>query len=106
MVGMEGKVVELSWYGEKEVSLNLGGDFHLQRKQIISSQVSRVPYDKSARWDYKRRKEVVLKLLKNSIFDSILTNEINFEDAPAFFNSLRTRDGYVDKGLGWTIRYK
>ena len=58
-VGMEGKIVELSWYGTKSVNLQLGGDFHYHRKQIISSQVGHIPFSKTARWDYARRKKVV-----------------------------------------------
>src|SRR5207249_4211818 len=31
-VGMEGRVVEVSWYGTAETPLRLGGSFHSQRK--------------------------------------------------------------------------
>ena len=103
-VGMQGKIIELSWYGTNSVTLYLGADFHYQRKQIISSQVAHIPFSKSARWGYQRRKATVLDLLKNPIFDTILTNEIPFEDTPAFFNALR--EGKINnRGLGWVIRY-
>ena len=39
-VGFEGRVVELSWYGTREVTLALGGDFHYRRKRIQASQVA------------------------------------------------------------------
>src|SRR5690242_4833904 len=38
----EGTVVELSWYGDREVTLSLGGAFHHGRLAIRSSQVGTV----------------------------------------------------------------
>jgi len=103
-VGMEGKIIELSWYGTKSVQLQLGADFHYHRKQIISSQVGHVPFAKNARWDYQRRKATVWELLKNPIFDAHITHEIAFSDSPAFFGQLR-QGGLLDEGLGWVLRF-
>ena len=61
-VGLEGKVIELSWYGNKAVSLQLGGSFHTMRKQIISSQVSNIPADKAGQWDFARRRKWAMEL--------------------------------------------
>lgn len=103
-VGMEGKIIELSWYGTKSVEVKLGASFHQQRKQIISSQVGQVPFSKSARWNYKRRKEIVWDLLKNPLFDAHITEEIPFAESPAFFDQLRT-EAVLNTGLGWVIKY-
>jgi len=103
-VGMEGKIIELSWYGTKPVKVQFGASFHQQRKQIISSQVGHVPFSKSARWDYKRRKEVVWELLKNPVFDAHITDEVPFVDSPLFFEQLRSGK-ILTKGLGWVIKY-
>lgn len=103
-VGMEGKIIELSWYGTKPVQLQLGADFHYHRKQIISSQVGHVPFAKSARWDYQRRKQVVWELLKNPVFDAHITDEIAFADSPSFFEALRGGT-LLNEGLGWVIKY-
>lgn len=102
-VGKEGTIVELSWYGKKESTLKLGGDFHYQRKRIISSQVGQIPSNKSHRWTYHRRKKVVFDLLQNPLFDQHLTHEVPFEETPSFFQRLRT--GQLEKGLGWVVRY-
>jgi len=102
-VGLEGKVVELSWYGTSKSTLSLGSSFHYLRKQIISSQVSHIPAKKSHRWDYERRKAVVMELLKNPIFDEHLTHEIPFEKTPQFFDQLRS--GKLPNGLSWVIKY-
>ena len=103
-VGMEGKIIELSWYGTKSVQLQLGADFHYHRKQLISSQVGHVPFAKNARWNYRRRKTVVWELLQNPIFDAHITDEIAFADSPAFFEDLRSGT-LLDTGIGWVIRY-
>ena len=61
-IGMEGKVIELSWYGNREVNLRLGGTFHTMRKQIISSQVSTIPGHMKAEWDYAKRRKWAAEL--------------------------------------------
>lgn len=103
-VGMEGKIIELSWYGQKITQVRLGADFHYYRKQLISSQVANIPSSKKARWDYMRRKSIVFELLKDPIFDNYITNEIDFEDSPLFFQQLRAND-INSEGLGWVIKY-
>lgn len=99
---MEGKIIELSWYGNKNVNVNLGGSFHIGRKTIISSQVSNIPVDKKTFWDFKKRKELVFKLLENNIYDRLPCLEIPFTDSPKFFNRLRN-DIINEQGL--IIRY-
>ncbi len=42
LLAPEGTVVELSWYGDREVSLSLGGSFHSGRLSIRGSQVGTV----------------------------------------------------------------
>ncbi len=41
LLATEGSVVELSWYGDDEVTLSLGGAFHSGRLSIGASQVGR-----------------------------------------------------------------
>ncbi|MEQ8702446.1 MAG: zinc-binding alcohol dehydrogenase [Phaeodactylibacter sp.] len=89
-VGTEGKIMELSWYGEREATVRLGGDFHYGRKQIISSQVANLPSDRRARWDFHRRKALVMDLLKDPAYDAHITQVLPFEEAPAFFEQLRS----------------
>ncbi len=101
-VGHEGKVVELSWYGTRPVSVHLGGSFHRQRKQLISSQVASLPARRSARWDFRRRKEVVFELLKDEAFDRHITKIVPFENLPSQFNRIRQGDR---SELGWGVRY-
>jgi threonine dehydrogenase-like Zn-dependent dehydrogenase len=102
LVGKEGKVIELSWYGVNEVRLSLGGSFHLGRKRILSSQVSHLPAERLPGWDFRRRKEVVFELLKNPIFDEHIGSVIPFEKAPELFQKLRN-EGTPE--LSWCIVY-
>jgi threonine dehydrogenase-like Zn-dependent dehydrogenase len=88
-VGVEGTVVELSWYGDRAVQVALGGSFHLERKRIVASQVGQVPAGRQRRWDYARRKDVVFALLRDAAFDALLRREVAFADAPALFAELR-----------------
>lgn len=101
-VGFEGKVMELSWYGEQAVQLQLGGSFHQQRKQIISSQVSAIPASHRARWDFNRRKAVVMELLKNPVYDQHLGEKVAFEKVPTLFDQIRK--GSLS-ALSWIIDY-
>jgi NADPH:quinone reductase-like Zn-dependent oxidoreductase len=89
-VGPEGKVIELSWYGEREANVRLGGDFHYGRKQVISSQVAHLPTDRQVRWDFHRRKALVMELLGDPAYDAHITQVLPFEQAPAFFEGLRS----------------
>ena len=62
-VGFAGRVVVGSWYGQKPVSLDLGGRFHRDRIQLISSQVSTIAPQFSGRWDKARRFAWVWEML-------------------------------------------
>ncbi len=87
--GFEGKVIETSWYGTREVCLKLGGSFHYMRKMIISSQVSSIPGHMKEDWDFDKRKKYIWQVLRDPWYDQLITRTIPFEDAPDFFNDLR-----------------
>ena len=61
--GFDSRIVVGSWYGEKQAAINLGGAFHRNRIQIISSQVSTVAPHLQGRWDKTRRFATTLKML-------------------------------------------
>ncbi|MDW3194874.1 MAG: zinc-binding alcohol dehydrogenase [Cytophagales bacterium] len=100
---LEGTVIELSWYGNRQVNLSLGENFHYGRKRLICSQVSHIPYRKQPIWNYKNRKDLVIRLLQeiNPIY--LLGNEINFQDTPEFYDKLRA--GEI-KELSTIINYR
>lgn len=100
---IDGKVIELSWYGPKIVSLELGGSFHYGRKHLISSQVSRIPPHKSQHFNFQSRKRIVLKILNEIDLDFIINLEIPFQKAPEFYKRL------INEGIneiGVLFKYK
>src|SRR4029077_210993 len=49
LLAPEGTVLDLSWYGDAEVQLSLGGAFHARRLGLRASQVGTVSPARSAR---------------------------------------------------------
>ena len=87
-VRKDGVVMELSWYGNRQVNLSLGGNFHYNRVKLISSQVSVVSPFAPIK-GYKERKDVACTILLDNIFDEMITNEIGFNDLPSYFNDIK-----------------
>ena len=98
--GFEARIVEMSWYGEKPVSVPLGGAFHSRRLQIHSSQVGQVSPGHRARWPYRRRLEAALRLLEAPILDELVGQEIALDEVPQRLPKLLFGDG-----LAPVIRY-
>ena len=61
--GFEGTIVEMSWYGDKPVQVDLGGAFHSRRLKLVSSQVGHVSAGRRPRWSHRRRVEAAVGLL-------------------------------------------
>jgi threonine dehydrogenase-like Zn-dependent dehydrogenase len=78
----EGTVLELSWYGDREVSLPLGGSFHSGRLSIRSSQVGTVSPARQGRRTSADRLALALELLRDPAFDALITGESPFEQLP------------------------
>ncbi|MGP9789202.1 zinc-dependent alcohol dehydrogenase [Roseinatronobacter sp. NSM] len=76
-------VVEASWHGTQAVSLPLGGAFHSQRLQLVSSQVGAVPPARLPRWTFRRRLQKALALLCDDRLDMLISGESAFDDLPA-----------------------
>ncbi|MFF9489795.1 zinc-binding alcohol dehydrogenase [Streptomyces sp. NPDC014676] len=77
----EGTVVELSWYGDRKVSLPLGEAFHSRRLVIRSSQVGTVSPARADR-SYADRLALALDLLADPALDALVTGESAFEELP------------------------
>ncbi len=99
----EGKLIELSWYGNKQVNLSLGKNFHYKRLKIISSQVSQIPGHMKEQYNYEARKILALQILKDDSFDNFITNIIPFKNSPLFFEDLRKEN--IKDGLIYIIEY-
>jgi threonine dehydrogenase-like Zn-dependent dehydrogenase len=83
LLAPEGVVVDLSWYGDAEVRLSLGGVFHSGRLAIRSSQVGAVPPARRATRSTADRLRLALELLRDPAFDALLTGSSRFDELPA-----------------------
>lgn len=88
IAGAEATVVEMSWYGTRTVPLMLGGAFHSRRLTLRSSQVGAVPADRRGRWPHRRRLALALSLLREPVFDILLSRDTAFTDLPALMPQL------------------
>lgn len=100
--GFEGTIVEMSWYGDRAVSVELGGAFHSRRLKLISSQVGHVSSGRRARWSHRRRLETALGLLASPALDALVAEEVAFEDAPRELPRILAQGA---GGLAPVIRY-
>jgi threonine dehydrogenase-like Zn-dependent dehydrogenase len=92
LLAPEGTVLELSWYGDAEVTLSLGGAFHTGRLGVRASQVGTVSPARSARRTTADRLALALELLRDPAFDALLTGESRFEELPEVMARLATSD--------------
>ena len=81
LLAAEGTVVDLSWYGDSETRLSLGGAFHSRRLTIRASQVGTVSPRRSRRTTAERI-ALALDLLRDPAFDALLTGESAFDELP------------------------
>jgi threonine dehydrogenase-like Zn-dependent dehydrogenase len=78
----EGVVIEMSWYGDRRVSLPLGEAFHSRRLAVRGSQVGAIPPARRGRRDHADRMALALGLLADPAFDALITGECRFEELP------------------------
>ena len=82
LLAPEGTVIDLSWYGDTEVRLSLGGAFHARRLGIRASQVGTLSPARSARRSAADRLALALELLRDPAFDALVTGQSRFWELP------------------------
>jgi Zn-dependent alcohol dehydrogenase len=82
LLAPEGTVIDLSWYGDSEVRLSLGGAFHSGRLSIRASQVGAVSRARRGRRTTAERLGVALDLLRDPAFDALITGQSPFFELP------------------------
>ncbi|MGY5127603.1 FAD-dependent oxidoreductase [Streptomyces nigrescens] len=92
LLAPEGTVIELSWYGDRQVSLPLGEAFHSRRLVVRSSQVGAVSPARRARRTFADRLALALDLLADPAFDALVTGESAFEELPGVLPRLVSGD--------------
>jgi len=93
LLAVEGSVIDLSWYGDTEVSLPLGRDFHVRRLTLRSSQVGRVSPNARRRYTHRARLELALSLLTDARLDCLIDGETSFDDLPQALPELAAKGG-------------
>ena len=76
-----GRIVIGSWYGRKQAPLDLGGHFHRNRIQLISSHVDTLAPEFSARWSLMRRQQIALNQLAPVAPSQLISHRYNIADA-------------------------
>src|SRR5436305_9699694 len=82
LLAPEGNVIDLSWYGDREVRLSLGGAFHSRRLGIRASQVGTLSPARHGRRTTSDRLALALDLLDDPAFDALLTGTSRFAELP------------------------
>jgi 2-desacetyl-2-hydroxyethyl bacteriochlorophyllide A dehydrogenase len=83
VAAFEGRIVELSWFGDRPVTLPLGGAFHARRLRVIASQVGHVARPKRATTTHAERLAQALALLADPRYDRLIGPPVPFADLPA-----------------------
>lgn len=100
----EGTVIDLSWYGDDEVRLALGGAFHSRRLTIRASQVGTPsPAARRGRRGSAERLALALEMLGDPAFDALLSGRSHWSELPAVMP--RLADGSLP-ALCHTITYE
>jgi threonine dehydrogenase-like Zn-dependent dehydrogenase len=103
LLAPEGTVIDLSWYGDNDVQLSLGGSFHSRRLAIRASQVGTVSPARSATRTTADRLALALQLLRDPAFDALITGQSRFGELPDVMARLAA--GNLD-ALCHTITYE
>ena len=88
LTAFSGRIVVGSWYGQKSADLDFGGAFHRSRIKLISSQVSTIAPELSARWDKARRFDVAWKALERIQPGKWITHRFTIDEAAEAYRLL------------------
>ncbi len=102
LTGFAGRVILGSWYGTKRATLDLGGRFHRSRIRLISSQVSTLAPEHTARWDKARRLDVAWQMLRDLPPIAWITHRIPFDQAEQAY---RLVDEHPEEALQVVLTY-
>lgn len=102
LAAFEATILELSWFGDRMISLPLGEAFHSQRLTLRASQVGHLPADMRARWNHRRRLQKALDLLAaQPDWEALIDGETRFDNLPRAYPEVIQGDGLCHR-----IRYK
>ena len=91
LTAFSGRIVIGSWYGEKQVEVNLGGTFHRSRIKLISSQVSTIAPELEGRWNKARRFAAAWEALERIKPEKWITHRFSIDEAAEAYRLLDER---------------
>lgn len=103
IAGYGTRILVGSWYGDKIANLPLGGQFHRNRVQIISSQVSTLDGQHSNRWTKSRRLASAWSHLHALPISDLITHRIPISAAS---DAYRLLDTQPDQALQILLTYE
>ncbi len=86
--GYASRIVIGSWYGNKPVTVDLGGEAHRNRLQLITSQVSTLAPDLSGRWDKQRRFDLAWNMIRRIDPTQLVTHTVPLQEAGVLYQQL------------------
>lgn len=102
LLAPEAEVLDLSWYGDAEVHLSLGGSFHSGRLGIRASQVGSVSPARRGSRTAADRLALALDLLRDPRFDALITGVSPFDELPTLMSRLTSGE---QSALCHTVSY-
>ena len=88
LLAPDGEVVDLSWYGDTRVQLDLGGAFHSGRLRVRGSQVGEVALSRRHRSTRGERLALALDLLRDPAYDALFSGASAFDELPELMAEL------------------
>lgn len=88
LAGFEAEIIELSWFGTKNVNISLGGAFHSQRLALRASQVGTVAPARAPRRSHFQRLALALELCADPCLDVLFAPDAAFATLPAVMAKL------------------
>lgn len=85
-----GRIIVGSWYGNSDINLKLGIDFHRSHKTIKTSQVSNIPAELSTLWSKERRFSLTWELIRVLRPSRLITKRATLDEAQEAYVSLET----------------
>lgn len=103
LAGYDGRVIIGSWYGQKQAPLNLGGPFHRNHVQLISSQVSSIAPRWRGRFNQTRRLQTAWSLLARHKPEKLITHRFPIAKAAQAYQLL---DQYPESAVQIIFTYE
>ena len=83
-----GRIIVGSWYGNSDIHLKLGIDFHRSHKTIKTSQVSTIPAELTTLWSKERRFALTWELVSLLQPRKLITRKVTLNEAQSAYESL------------------